>query len=186
MSFVSFKIIKRLPPPKVALESIEGEVRKAVEPVARQFVAERRRITDHFSHKPEWEHKINIRETGLQVLILLKNARSVVSGRVTMGQLLEWLFVTGTKSHRIAAKPGKVLSFLSGGKGSYDRITPRSGTTPGAGTIRSAEPVITRVVIHPGFKPSPALGRINQKLGGALTRAFRLGIANGLRRISKG
>jgi hypothetical protein len=130
--------------------------------VARQFVAERRRITDNYSHKPEWEHKINVHETGLQVLILLKNPRAIVRGRVTMATLLMWLFETGTKPHRITPRFKTILRFAVGN------------------TV-----VFARGVNHPGFKKNPAFGKINQKLGGALTRAFRLGIGNGLRRSNK-
>lgn len=159
----SFKVIKRPPPPKVQIQTIRAEVKKAIEPVARHFVTERRRITDHYSHKPEWEHRVNVQETGLQVLILLKNARAIVRGRVTMATLLMWLFETGTKPHTIVPRFKTVLRFAVGG------------------TV-----VFARSVRHPGFKANPALDRIDQRLGQTLKQAFDRGIRSGLNRAKKG
>ncbi len=174
----SFKVIKRPPPANVQITAIKHEIVKSVTTVAKQHVAERRRITDRFSHKPEWEYRINVHATGLQLVILLKNASQKV-GKVTMATLLMWLFETGTKAHIIRAKNGRALSFMGG---SYDRITLRSGTGSGSGTVSGGQPTVRRVVNHPGFKPSPAFRNINFKLGGALSRAFKLGIGNGLRK----
>lgn len=175
----SFKVIKRLPPPNVQIQAIKQEIVKAVTPVARQTIAERKRITDKFTHRPEWEYRINVAQTGLQLLILLKNKSEKV-GSVTMATLLMWLFETGVKAHIIRPKKaGGVLKF-QGGK--YDRITPRSGTRSGSGTMSGAQPTFAREVHHPGFPPSPALDLIDSRLSKSLSNSFDRGVRLGLRR----
>jgi hypothetical protein len=159
---------------------VRTEIKKQAQPVLRQHIAQRSYITDAFSTKPVWQSRVNVTTTEVQMLVYLRNASQRVRGGVTMATLIMWLFFTGTRPHIIRAKPGKWLAFMWGGKGSYDRITKLSGGR-GSGKVRGGQMTFREVVRHPGFAPSPALKKINDRLFKPLKEAIDRGIRLGLR-----
>ncbi len=176
---ISFKVIRRHSVANLQMKRIRDETVKAVQPVLGKYVSERKKITDRFSTRPEYEAKVNVREgADITALILLKNRGAKTRGGITLATLLNWLFKTGTRAHIIRAKkPGGRLAFQGG---SYNRITPLSGTNPGSGKSGGAL-VFRHSVSHPGFAPSPALDIIDKKLDRALETAMYRAVDNAFR-----
>lgn len=161
MTFATFKLIKRPPVANLQIKRIRDETVKAIQPVLKQYVSERERVTNYFTVKPQYEAKVNVRTTGVQVLVLLKNGKAKVRGGVTLATLLEWLFVTGTKAHLIRAKKaGGRLAFRG----------------------RGGEMVFRFSVRHPGSRPDPALDIVDRKLEGPLRTAMFRGVDNAFRK----
>lgn len=158
---VSFKLIRRPPVANLQIKRIREETVKAIQPVLKQYVSERERVTNYFSVRPQYEAKVNVRTTGVQVLVLLKNGKAKVRGGVTLATLLMWLFVTGTKAHIIRAKKagGKLRFRAKGGEFVYRVSVP-----------------------HPGFRASPALDIVDRKLEGPLKTAMFRGVDNAFRK----
>ena len=171
----TFKVIKRPAPPKTQLHIVRQEVLKLTQPVIKHHISQREQVTSRFTHKPRYESRVYVRDVGVTITILLKNARERV-GKVTLATLMDWLFVTGTKPHLIIAKAGRFLAFASGG---YKRKT-------GGGAGSAGGPLIFRKrVPHPGFAPSKQLDRLDKQLEPTLKNAIDSGYRIGHNRAKK-
>lgn len=158
---ITFSVIRKRPVANLTIKRIREETVKAVQPVLKKHIADRERVTNYFRVKPEYEARVNVRTTEVQVLVLLKNGKAKVRSGVTLATLLMWLYQTGTKPHIIRAKKaGGRLAFR--GKG--------------------GEMVYRFSVRHPGFAPSPALDIIDRKLDKPLKTAMFRAIDNSFRK----
>jgi len=146
------------------------EVLKLAQPVIKHHIAQREQATSRFTHKPRYESKVYIRDSGITITILLKNAGERV-GKVTLATLIDWLYKTGTKAHTITAKAGKFLAFASG---SYRR------KTEGGGGSSGGELVYRKRVRHPGFAPSKQFDRLDRQFEPTLDNAIESGVKIGL------
>ena len=175
MPNVSFKVIKKPLPPRAQVHIMRQEILKVAQPVLKHYISRREQATSRFTHKPRYESKIHVRDAGVTITILLKNARERVS-KVTLATLMDWLYKTGTKAHTIVAKAGGFLAFSSG---SYQRKTEGGGGSSGG-------PLVFRKrVRHPGFAPSKQLDRIDKELGPVLENAAEAGGRIGLNKAKR-
>jgi len=170
---ITFSVTRQaLKAPVVRTRIIAG-IRQMAMPVLKQYAAERSRLTNRFKGvKPEYGIAMWERDSEVLLLIVLKNARQRTgNGGPTLATLMEWLFVTGTKAHPIAAKNAKFLAFQTG----YSRLT-----TGGSG--QATGPVLFRQhVNHPGFAPSPELKKIDDKFRPIVRLAINAGFDIGFR-----
>ena len=128
--------------------------------MARQHVSQRQAVVSKFRHRPEFESKVSVGRAGIELKVTLRNDKEAISDRATIGDLVKWLFVTGTKPHVIRARIAKVLRFVVGGR-----------------------VIFARFVQHPGFKAKPTLDNINKRLEPAFKRAIDRGFRIGFNRL---
>ena len=120
MAKVTYKQVKALPSPQATIRSIAASIRKELEPVARQHVSQREAVVSHFRHKPDFDATVSVGQAGIELKVLLTNDKERIGDRATIGDLVKWLFVTGTKPHIIRARIAKVLRFVIGNKIIFD------------------------------------------------------------------
>lgn len=183
MAKVVYKRVKALPSPQATIRSIAGSIRKELEPIRQAHKDRRNDVVRDFDHKPEFDATIAVRGTGIELKVILKNDKEPINGKNNIGDLVKWLFETGTKAHDITPKKKPYLKFQWGGKGSYSRKvgiggSRGSGKVSGGFTVRSK-----KGVKHPGFKPSMALQNINKQLGLKMNKAIKKGFENGFNRL---
>lgn len=182
----SIKIIKRPPPPEAQFKIIQQEIAKQLQPVARAHVNDRKRVTDNFEHKPDFDSKITVTQKQVTLWIFIKNSTDKVSDNWTIGDSWAALDKKGTKPHDITPKrPNGHLRFLWGGPGSYQPKTRPIARGGGPGKVTNGEVRYTKKVKHPGFKPRKFSEVINKRLKRQYDQAIDRGIRIGLTRANK-
>jgi hypothetical protein len=179
-----YKLVKPLPSPEATARSIANSIRKELEPIRKAHADRRNAVVRDFDHRPEFDAQIKVGQKGIELKVILKNDRESIGGKNTIGDLVKWLFETGTPPHDIPPKRKPYLIFQWGGKGSYSRKVGIGGAR-GTGEVSGAFTVRSKGVKHPGFQPSKALQNINKQLGLMTNKAIRKGFLDGFNRAKK-
>lgn len=163
------RLVKTPPSADAQFAVIQEEIAKALEPVGKQHVDQRAELVKEWRNRPIWEWKIGVGAKQIRLDVVLKNAGQRLKDKKgqfqkgTIKDLIEWVFKTGTRAHKIVAKKAKALAF----------------------PFMGLNPAFFKSVDHPGTTARPDIDKINKRLNPFYDKQVRRGFANGFKRLNR-
>ena len=182
-----FRMVRRPAPPLAQHREIRRLVAREMRPIARDHLASRQRVVADWDNKPQFDAKLTVTGTTVQVVIFLKNPNQrLTGGSWTIGQLWTAIDKTGVRPHVIRARPGGVLRFVWNGPSSYQPHTSPPARFGGAGQVIGGMIIYVTYVFHPGFPPRKFTPAINKRLSKPMDQAIDRGYRIGAQRLTRG